>query len=245
MKKKILNLFMVLALCFCSTVVVDGVAAKAAMIPEDAKVENYELGEAYNGTLESDTSYSFNYEWRYYEFYISEKSHVTLNVEASSENIEFNILGNEGVVLANKDIKMKRNANTGAGIGSQYRTLDKGVYYLEIGGRNTDFSFTIQAEKQIKLPKGVVSFLKSSKAGQITVSCEENEDAIGYRIQYSTDYKFKRGIKTAYSPEPTKTITGLKKGIRYYVKVCPYTVYDDGVSVYGQNSKVKSIKTKK
>lgn len=79
----------------------------------------------------------------------------------------------------------------------------------------------------------------------MTVKCASAKNAIGYRIQYSTDYKFKKGVKTVYSAGTTRTIKGLKKGKQYYVKVCPYTVYDDGTKVYGQNSYVKTVVVKK
>ena len=64
-------------------------------------------------------------------------------------------------------------------------------------------------------------------------------------IQYSTNYKFKKGVKTVYSPTTTYTIKKLAKGKRYYVKVCPYTVYNDGTYVFGQNSYVKQVFIKK
>ena len=126
-----------------------------------------------------------------------------------------------------------------------------GTYYLKIddnGGRGIqsfDFKFIIQAEKQIKLSKGTLKSLKSTKKGQMTVKCASAKNAIGYRIQYSTDYKFKKGVKTLYSAGTTRTIKGLKRGKRYYVKVCPYTVYDDGTKVYGRNSYVKTVVVKK
>ena len=66
-----------------------------------------------------------------------------------------------------------------------------------------------------------------------------------YRIQYSTDYRFRKGVKTIYSPTRTKTLTKLAKGKRYYVKVCPFTVYDDGEYVFGMNSYVKAIYVRK
>lgn len=79
----------------------------------------------------------------------------------------------------------------------------------------------------------------------MTVKCKSTTNAIGYRIQYSQDYKFKKGVKTAYSPTTTYTIKKLAKGKRYYVKVCPYTVYDDGTYVFGRNSYVKQVFVKK
>ena len=150
------------------------------------------------------------------------------------------------IVLKNNDISYKQNAVTGLYKGQQSRTLPKGIYYLKVeGNKAVIYTFRIEAEKQIKLPKGTLKSLKSAKKGHMTVKCASAKNAIGYRIQYSTDYKFKKGVKTVYSATTTKTIKGLKKGKRYYVKVCPYTVYDDGTRVFGQNSYVKTVVVKK
>ena len=150
------------------------------------------------------------------------------------------------ILLKNNDIPYKQNAVTGLYKGQQSRTLPKGIYYLKVEGyRDVTYTFRIEAEKQIKLSKGTLKSLKSTKKGQMTVKCATAKNAIGYRIQYSTDYKFKKSVKTVYSAGTTRTIKGLKKGKRYYVKVCPYTVYDDGTKVYGQNSYVKTVVVKK
>ena len=120
-----------------------------------------------------------------------------------------------------------------------------GTQFCFVQGRRMTDEELDEAEKQIKLPKGTLKSLKSAKKGHMTVKCASAKNAIGYRIQYSTDYKFKKGVKTVYSATTTKTIKGLKKGKRYYVKVCPYTVYDDGTRVFGQNSYVKTVVVKK
>lgn len=235
MKKRVMSLLAVFMVCFCCGVLVQGNRAKAAMTDE---AEVYELGEQYNGSLNVDE--------RYYQFEITEKSHISLNISRESNNtFEADIYDAEGkVVLSRQDLVYETNALTGWKSASQSRNLPAGVYYLRLYG-NYQFNFNIQAEKQIKLPKGKVSSLKSSKAGQMTVRCTTADDALGYRIQYSTDYKFKKGVKTIKTAESAVSIKGLKKGARYYVKVCPYNVYDDGVTVYGQNSLVKSVKIKK
>jgi hypothetical protein len=75
----------------------------------------------------------------------------------------------------------------------------------------------------------------------MTVKCATDSEAIGYRIQYATDEKFSKNKKTVYIDSPQKVISGLKRGRRYYVKVCPYAVYDDGTRVFGQNSLVKTV----
>ena len=75
----------------------------------------------------------------------------------------------------------------------------------------------------------------------MTVKCKSAVNAIGYRIQYSTNYKFKKGSKNCIFTNDNLYNKKLAKGKRYYVKVCPYTVYNDGTYVFGQNSYVKQV----
>lgn len=212
--------------------------------------EYYEVGEEYEGRIE-------DYPERYFEFEVAKKSYVSLLVTWKKDSeyrydCQFAIWSDSGIeVLKSEDIKFEHNAVNGWNTGSNGRILQPGKYYLEVGTGSdgsmteSDFSFRIQIEDQIKLPKGAIQSLKKAKAGQLKVTCKTVEGALGYRIQYSTDVKFKKGVKTVYSSSTTKTISGLKKGTIYYVKVCPYSVYDDGTYVFGQNSKVKSVVTKK
>lgn len=218
--------------------------------------EEYELGETYSGTVYgTDGS-------RYFCFQISQKSHVSIICEYKGityDNIGYvaNIYNSDGkLVLRNGDISTEINATSGWGSGRQYRVLPAGTYYIEFpdngkygandyGNIDYSFRFCLQAEPLIGLPKGEIISLKSNQSGQVTVVCQTNSDAIGYKIQYSTDYKLKKDIKIEYSPENKITITNLSKGKRYYFKVCPYNIYDDGEYALGQNSLVKSIKIKK
>lgn len=112
--------------------------------------------------------------------------------------------GRGKIVLNEEDFTLVINSVSGKFTGRQSRILSAGTYYLMLEGRDTDFNFKIQAEKQIKLSKGSISSLKSQKKGQMTVKCKPAKNTIGYRIQYSTDYRFKKGVKTIYSPLPLK-----------------------------------------
>lgn len=208
------------------------------------EAEDYILGETYNGVV--------TYETECYKFVLKERSYVTIEATQSSpysHSCNINIYNSslEKKIIDDNDLLWKQNSVTGVKKGKYSKYISPGTYYVivDTGGSTISYSFKIQAEKQIKLAKGSISSLKSNKKGQMTVKCKSASNAIGYRIQYSTDYRFKKGVKTVYSPAKTKTIKGLKQGKRYYVKICPYTVYDDGTRVYGQNSYVKSVVIKK
>lgn len=211
--------------------------------------EDYELGGIYSGTVEGNS--------RYFCFQISQKSHVSIVCECKGityDNIAYfaKIYNSSGkLVLRNEDIPTEVNTVSGWEKGAQYRVLPEGTYYIEFPGDGEhgkisySFRFCLQAEPLIILPKGEIISLKSNKAGQATLKCKTSSDAIGYKIQYSMDYKFKKGVKTEYSPENEITIAKLSKGKRYYFKVCPYNIYDDGEYALGQNSLVKFVKIKK
>ena len=241
MNKKINKNLLLMFLCVIVILGFRSSTVQAAMADE---AEDYELGENYTGKMTSHDWYSGDN--RYYKVQITEKSHVTLYVTLNQDSCYIDIYNAAGkIVLKSNDIQYKQNAVTDLYKGQLSRTLSKGTYYLKIRGNDVTYTFRIEAEKQIKLPKGTLKSLKSAKKGQMTVKCASAKNAIGYRIQYSTDYKFKKGVKTVYSAGTTRTIKGLKKGKRYYVKVCPYTVYDDGTRVFGQNSYVKTVVVKK
>lgn len=193
----------------------------------------YTMGETYRG----------GYGATYYYFTLDQKSHVSLDVKSSvCHSTYFTIYDANGKkYLIPGNVAYTENVVSGIQTGRAARMLKAGTYYLEIydssfGG---EYYFSLQAEAPIILAKGSIKSLKSSKSGQMTVSCQNVNNALGYRIQYSTDYRFKKGVKTVYSPTEVKMLTKLSRGKRYYVKVTPYTVYSDGSYAWGGTSYVK------
>lgn len=243
--KKWMKYFGFLVLCLFCILAFKPISVSASMADE---AEEYELETEYKGRIE-------NYPERYFKFTISEKSYVSINTSRKTYggyDCIFQILSSDGkLVLRPEDIFEKYNSVTEEYTGNASRILKAGTYYLQVGTGSdgsmteSDFVFRIQAEKQIKFPKGKITSLKSKKKGQMTLKCKSAENAIGYRIQYSTDYTFKKNVKTVYAPTTMTTIKKLKAGKYYYVKVCPFTVYDDGSYVFGQNSYVKKVYIKK
>lgn len=189
----------------------------------------------------------------YFKFSLNQMSHVSLEAKSIPEEgyyagkPDFYIYNSSGkAVFYNQNVIWKTNKVEGYFYATGYRTLPKGEYYLRVNdGNRIEYSFRLQAENKIFLRRGEISLLKSNRAGQMTITCKTVNNAIGYRIQYSTDYRFKKNVKTIYSESKTKTVTNLKKGVKYYVKIQPFNVYDDGEYEFGVNSLVKGVTIKK
>lgn len=87
--------------------------------------------------------------------------------------------------------------------------------------------------------------LKSAKKGQIQAVFQSVKDAAGYQIDYSTSKKFtSKKTKEAGAAAKTKTLTGLKAGKKYYVRVRAYRIDSMGNRIYGVYSGVKNVKVK-
>ena len=112
-----------------------------------------------------------------------------------------------------------------------YKTVNDKHYYGEAG--NTVFTF-IKPSK-VKL-KSVTLSKTTLKVEWKKVNCS------GYEITYTTDRKFKKGLKKVKIKNPKtvkKAIKKLKKNKKYYVKVRAYTDYN-GVRYYGDRSTMLS-----
>lgn len=91
--------------------------------------------------------------------------------------------------------------------------------------------------------------LKSSKAKTFTAKWDKQSSATGYQIQYSTSSNFSNAktVKITKNSTTSKTVSSLKSGKKYYVKIRTYkTVKVNGKSktVYSSWSKAMSVKVK-
>ncbi len=92
-----------------------------------------------------------------------------------------------------------------------------------------------------------VSKLSNVKGKKMTVKWAKNSNITGYQIQYSTNSSFKTGVKTvtvSKNSTTSKTISGLSKGKKYYVRIHTYKTVS-GVKYYSNWSTVKSVKISK
>lgn len=100
-------------------------------------------------------------------------------------------------------------------------------------------------DPDIVVPKTNLINAKNSGAGKMKIKWTKNTSADGYQIMYSTVKDFSSSqTKLAGSQSSSKTITGLKKGKTYYVKIRAYT-QQNGTTYYGGWSKTKKVKIKK
>lgn len=97
---------------------------------------------------------------------------------------------------------------------------------------------------KVKKPGRVTGLkVKNKKKCKVIVSWNW-QDAQGFQIEYALNRKFTKKKKTKWSARLTKkTITKLKKGKKYYIRVRAYRK-SSGQKVYGKWSKVKAIKIK-
>lgn len=93
--------------------------------------------------------------------------------------------------------------------------------------------------------KAAAPTLKSGKKGQMQVSFKSVTGAAGYQIEYSVSKKFTSAkTKDAGASAKKKTISALKAGKKYYVRLRAYSVDSMKNRIYGAYSTVKSVKVK-
>ncbi|MCR5791530.1 MAG: family 43 glycosylhydrolase [Lachnospiraceae bacterium] len=101
----------------------------------------------------------------------------------------------------------------------------------------------------VKAPgKPVIKSVVNKKGKKIVVTLKKKvSGAKGYTVLVATDKKFKKGLKKVNlsAKKTSVTVSKLKKGKTYYVKVCAYTKNAKGTKISGKYSAVKKIKVKK
>ena len=116
-----------------------------------------------------------------------------------------------------------------------------GTATVTITGRGK-YSGKLERTFKICPKKTTIKTAKSKSKGKLTVTYSKQTNITGYQVTYSTDKSF--GKKTTKSSTKlTKTISGLKSGKTYYVKVRTYKTVN-GVKYYSGYSKVLKAKIK-
>ena len=98
---------------------------------------------------------------------------------------------------------------------------------------------------KVKVAKASLTSAKNSKSKQILLKYKKVSCAKGYEISYSTDKKFKKAVTKKNTAKTSYTISKLKKGKTYYVRIRAYKIDSTGKKVYGKYSSVKKVKISK
>ncbi len=152
---------------------------------------------------------------------------------------------------------LKYDANKNSFVHAVFASADSTSYQFTKLQNSALHSYIVKAYKTIDGDKyfgeqsDVVSvFIKPAKAQLTSVTLENSTlnvewkklNCTGYEIIYTTDSKFKKGLKTVQiknSNTTKKAIKKLKKGKKYYVKVRAYSV-NNGEKLYGDRSTMLS-----
>lgn len=97
---------------------------------------------------------------------------------------------------------------------------------------------------KVTVKKPSIKKAVSNSKQNVKVVVNKVPGAKGYKLLYTTDKKFKKGIKTVSIGKTSVTLAKLKNGKTYYVKVCAYEKDSKRDNVYGPYSKVKQVKTR-
>ena len=139
-------------------------------------------------------------------------------------------------LMKNKDYTVKYKANKK--IGKGYVIITGKGEYKKAGTKKIAFNINPVGTK--------LSKPKASKKSFTVTWKKQAKQTTGYQIQYSTDKKFKKKVKTKTVKSSKKTslkITKLKKKAKYYVRVRTYKKVGKS-KYYSTWSSVKSVKTK-
>ena len=96
-------------------------------------------------------------------------------------------------------------------------------------------------------PTVKISKLSNIASRKMTIKWNKNTAVTGYQIQYSTDKKFKKNVKTITIKKNStisKTIAKLTKNKKYYVRIRGYKTLSK-VNYYSAWSSIKNVKIKK
>lgn len=152
---------------------------------------------------------------------------------------------------------LKYDANKNSFVHAVFASADSTSYQFTKLQNSALHSYVVKAYKTIDGDKyfgeqsdAVSVFIKPAKAQLTSVTLKNSTlnvewkklDCTGYEIIYTTDSKFKKGLKTVKiknSNTTKKAIKKLKNGKKYYVKVRAYAV-NNGEKIYGSKSTMLS-----
>ena len=145
------------------------------------------------------------------------------------------------LTVRNGTVKLKKNTDYTL---TYSKNKNVGTAVITVKGKGS-YKGSCKVYFRILPKKPTLSRAVSSARGKMTVSWKKASGAGAYQIQYSTSSSFKNAKKVkAGAGSAAKTITNLKKGKTYYVRIRSYKTVD-GKKYYSGWSSKKKVKIKK
>lgn len=180
----------------------------------------------------------------------SDESTVTNN--PTTHKITYNLKGgtnhkNNPATYKTKDVVLKAPQKKGYTFEGWYLDQNYKKKITKITAKEQkDITVYAKWKKVSKPSKPVIKSLENIKGSKLKlVLKKKTTDVRGFEVLYSTDKAMKKSVKKASFTSTSKTISKLKKGKTYYVKVCAYKLDSAGKKVYGSYSNVKKVQIKK
>ena len=179
-----------------------------------------------------------------FKFTLQERSHVFAKLECAHD-MELSYYDNaENIVSAESGGMHSTNTTGTAYTVTHSCDLDPGVYYLRvyINGNRPDNSFalTMTAEPVVSFDRPSITSLACPSPNSLSVGVSPVTDAMSYEYQYGTSPDFS-GAETVVHPATSYVATELAGDAYYYARVRPFTVYNDGLRVYGNWSRAQAV----
>ena len=143
----------------------------------------------------------------------------------------------------NKSVKVSRQGK----ITISRKFVGSAVITIKAGGTQNYNETSKKITVTVKPLGTKISKASNTSKGKVTVKWKKKTSISGYAIQYSTDKKFKAGVKTVNvngAKKSQKVLSKLKKGKKYYIRIATYKKVGK-VKYYSSWSSVKSVKVKK
>ncbi len=131
--------------------------------------------------------------------------------------------------------------------GSNKVTAGKTYSYKVVAYSGSSTSSKSSAGKIVYQTPGKLTSVKNTSSKKMTVKWTKRSSVTGYQIQYATNKDFtknKKSVKASGAKKSSKTISKLKKGKTYYVRVRTYKKVS-GKTYYSAWSSAKKVKIKK
>lgn len=213
----------------------DGYGQTGCIIFRPDNIETYANGDKFQVTitgLNTPVSYQVSFFDLVPVTYISIKKNDAKIIKGDEIYLESVITPSDAT---NQSVKWSSSDDTIAEISEYDGVIGKNYGTATITATSLGSGLTATYEITV-VPNSVdISNLTSKKKGQITVTYQKDKTVSGYEIVYATNEKFSKNKKTKIVDKATTTkvtLTGLKAGQLYYVKVRPYVLINDK-KIYG------------